>query len=135
MSTTRYDAIRFAALEEPVYSRGDEPLRDAIAHAIAAAVEVGLRRAGFDDDPTKRLFGRCSQLGQHPSHIWWDGPPTKPTDEATFCDGLPVEPPSEQRLVQRRTTISDDYLPEDDPDHLSWGVAAHEWDDRIEREL
>lgn len=46
--------------------------------------------------------------------------PTDPVDHA-----VPAEPPQ----------VGDDYLPDADADHLSWGVAAHEWDDRIEREL
>jgi hypothetical protein len=75
---TRHQALYWVALDK--LTPGDTPLLENIAHAIAAAVEVGLRRAGFDDDPTKRLFGRCPQLGLHPSHIWWDEPYNRPTN-------------------------------------------------------
>lgn len=62
----------------------------------------------------------------HPSHIWWAEPPTKPTDEAFFCDGQYRDPP-ERQLVQR-------YVDAGEPDDSSWGVASHEWDDRIGRD-
>jgi hypothetical protein len=122
----RYWAIWQAAYEEIL--PGDGEMRPSVAHAIAAAVEVGLRRAGFDDDPTRRTMGHCPTQYAHMSHIWWEQPPTKPDDEACWCDGLQIEPPSEHQLVQR-------YVDAGEPDDSSWGVAAHEWDDRIEREL
>lgn len=122
----RHEAIHQAARRALRDFESNSPID--IALAIADAVEVGLRRAGFDDDPSKRMTGRCDTQYGHPSHIWWVEPPTRPTDGATWCDGLPVEPPSESRLVTR-------YVDVGEPDDTSWGVASHEWDDRIERGL
>lgn len=48
--------------------------------------------------------------------------------EAGLCHvGSPIELP-ERQLVQR-------YVDAGEPDDTGWGIASHEWDDRIEREL
>ena len=121
----RHGAMYLAARDALYGDQGSD--RGRIALAIADAIEVGLRRAGFDDDPSKRTAGRCDTPHGHPGHIWWVEPPTRPTDEASWCDGLPIEPPSERQLVQR-------YVDAGEPDDSSWGVASHEWDDRIGRD-
>lgn len=120
----RHGAMYLAARDALYGDRGSD--RGRIALAIADAIEVGLRRAGFDDDPNKRTMGRCDAQCSHPPHIWWVEPPTRPTDEASWCDGLQIEPPSERQLVQR-------YADAGEPDDTSWGVASHEWDDQIGR--
>ena len=51
----RYQALYEAACEELPHGGDYGDARSSIAHAIAAAVEVGLRRAGFHEvDPADR---------------------------------------------------------------------------------
>ena len=100
----RHEAMYQAARRALRDFESNDPLD--IARAIADAIEVGLRRAGFDDNPLRRGFERCDQLGLHPSHIWWAQPPTHATDEAAWCDGQYRDPP-ERQLVQRYVDAGD----------------------------